>query len=66
MGKNIIGIIGVIASFAGIAASVIGNWADERKTEILIDEKIEKALAEKEKDEDEDEEESEDKPEEND
>lgn len=47
MGKNIIGIIGVIASFAGIAASVIGNWADERKTEILIDEKIEKALAEK-------------------
>lgn len=47
MGKNIISIIGVVASFAGIAASVIGNWADERKTEILIDEKIEKALAEK-------------------
>lgn len=53
MGKNIVSIIGVVASFAGVVASVIGNWADDRKTEILIDEKIEKALAEKDKEEDE-------------
>lgn len=53
MGKNIVSIIGVIASFAGVVASVVGNWADDRKTEILIDEKIEKALAEKDKEDDE-------------
>ncbi len=53
MGKNIVSIIGVVASFAGVVASVIGNWADERKTEMLIDEKIEEALA---KNEEEDEE----------
>lgn len=52
MGKNIVSIIGVVASFAGVVASVIGNWADDRKTEILIDEKIEKALAEKNEEED--------------
>lgn len=52
MGKNIVSIIGVIASFAGLVASVVSNWADDRKTEILIDEKIEKALAEKDKEED--------------
>lgn len=55
MGKNIVSIIGVIASFAGVVASVIGNWADDRKTEMLIDEKIEKALAEKNNEEDDEE-----------
>lgn len=52
MGKNIIGLIGIGASLVGVVASVIGNWADDRKTEILIDEKIEKALAEKNEEED--------------
>lgn len=56
MGKNILRIIGVVASLAG----VIGDWAIDRKTEILIDEKIEKALAEKDKEEDEETEEESD------
>lgn len=55
MGKNIISIIGVVASFAGLVASAISNWADDKKTEILIDEKIERALAERNEEEEDDE-----------
>lgn len=47
MGKKLVGILGVIASFAGIVATVVGNWADKRETEIMVDERIALALAEK-------------------
>lgn len=47
MGKNIVGLIGVVASLVGVVASFATNWADGKKTEMLIDEKIEKALAER-------------------
>lgn len=59
MGKNVIGVIGMFASLFGMVATVVGNWADKRETEIMVDEKIENALAEKNKDEEEDKEETE-------
>lgn len=59
MGKSVIGIIGAVASLFGMVATVVGNWADKRETEIMVDEKIEKALAEKDEEEDETEEENE-------
>lgn len=58
MGKSVIGIIGAVASLFGMVATVVGNWADKRETEIMVDEKIEKALAEKDEEEDETEEEN--------
>lgn len=61
MGKNLIGIIGTIASLFGVVATVVGNWADKRETEIMVDEKIEAALAEKDEEEDEETEEEENK-----
>lgn len=61
MGKNLIGIIGAIASLFGVVATVVGNWADKRETEIMVDEKISEALAEKEDEEEDKETEEENK-----
>lgn len=61
MGKNLIGLIGAIASLFGVVATVVVNWADKRETEIMVDEKISEALAEKEDEEEDKETEEENK-----
>lgn len=48
---NIIKIAGYIATFAGFGAAMLGNWANEQKMNKTIEEKVNKALAEKDKEE---------------
>lgn len=56
---KLVKIIGGLATVMGLVATVVGNWVSERQTEIMIDEKVEAALAKRKKDEESDEDESE-------
>lgn len=47
MNKNTLKIIGIAASLIGLGAQLLGEWADDRKLDTEIDEKIDKALAER-------------------
>lgn len=44
---KMIKIIGGLATVMGLVATVVGNWVSERQTEMMINEKVEAALAEK-------------------
>lgn len=55
--KNAIALLGMVTTVIAFVLQQVDDWVDEQKTSELIDEKIEKALAEQDK-ETEDEEES--------
>lgn len=58
--KWLISVIGCAATLLGGMATLASNWAEERKTEEMIDTKIREALAERdEKESDEDDEDNE-------
>lgn len=56
--KNSIKIFGIVATVAGIGASLITDWVNEKKMDEKIDEKINDALASREECEDDEEEEA--------
>lgn len=45
MNGKVVKIIGLAASAVGIVATLIGNWASERKQEDVITEKVAEAFA---------------------
>lgn len=45
---NNIKLIGIGATLLGAIATLIGNWADEKKMEQTVDEKVNEALAKRE------------------
>ena len=45
---KLIKIIGGVATVMGLVATVVGNWVNERQTEMMIDEKVNEALAKRE------------------
>ena len=45
--SNIVKIVGLAAMALGGLATMIGNWAQEQAIDQMIDEKLEKALAER-------------------
>lgn len=47
MNAKTIKIIGIVASVAGAAASVLGTWAGEKQQEVKIAEKVAEAMANK-------------------
>lgn len=53
MKTNTLTILGVIATIAGGAATLLGNWVSDKKTEEMIEEKVQAALTEKEENEEE-------------
>ena len=53
MKTNTLTILGVIATIAGGAATLLGNWVTDRKTQEMIEEKVQAALTEKEESEEE-------------
>lgn len=53
MKANTLTILGVIATIAGGAATLLGNWVSDKKTEDMIKEKVQAALTEKEENEEE-------------
>lgn len=53
MKTNTLTILGVIATIAGGAATLLGNWVSDKKTEEMIEEKVQAALTEKEESEEE-------------
>lgn len=55
---NWIALVGLITSLAGFAITQAQSWVSEQQMSMMIDEKIEEALAERDKKEDEEEEES--------
>ena len=55
MKTNTLTILGVIATIAGGAATLLGNWVSDKKTEEMIEEKVQEALALTEKEENEEE-----------
>lgn len=59
MKANTLTILGVIATIAGGAATLLGNWVSDKKTEEMIEEKVQAALREKEEDKEANEEEAE-------
>lgn len=48
MNGKLIKILGAAATIGGLLASVVSDWVNERKMETMIDEKVNKALADKE------------------
>lgn len=53
MNGKLLSILGLLASLIGTGATILGDWAAEKKMDVVIDEKIAKALAEKEETEEE-------------
>jgi hypothetical protein len=53
-----ISILGLVASLAGFAVTQAQNWISEQEMSMMIDEKIEEALAKREESDEESEEES--------
>lgn len=47
MNGKFIKIIGGLATVMGLVATVVGNWVAERQTEMMIDEKVDAALAQR-------------------
>ena len=45
MNKNVIKVIGLAASVVGICATLIGNWASDKKQDEVIAEKVAEAIA---------------------
>jgi hypothetical protein len=45
--------LGIAAAIVGMGATLLSDWVDEKKTEKIIDEKVNEALAKREKDEEE-------------
>lgn len=46
--KNWVKLIGFGGMILGFAATVIANWSQEKQTDLLIEEKVKEALAERE------------------
>ena len=44
MTKTFIKVIGLMASMVGIGATLLSDWVDEKKTEAMIEEKINERL----------------------
>ena len=44
MKANTLTMLGVIATIAGGAATLLGNWVSDKKTEAMIEEKVPAAL----------------------
>jgi hypothetical protein len=51
--SKFIRILGLVASVIGVGASLISDWVNDKKTEEMVDEKVEAALAKREKKEEE-------------
>ena len=47
MTKPIIRIVGMALSAAGIAVTLLTDWVNEKQMEVMIDEKVNEALADK-------------------
>ena len=47
MTKPIIKIVGMALSAAGIAVTLLTDWVNEKQMEVMIDEKVNEALADK-------------------
>lgn len=47
MSKNWIKVIGLVASLVGFGATMLTSWVNEKNTDAMIEEKLEKALAER-------------------
>lgn len=47
MTKPIIKIVGMVLSAAGIAVTLLTDWVNEKQMEVMIDEKVNEALADK-------------------
>ena len=45
MNKNVIKIVGIVASVGGAALSLLGNWAGEKQQDEKIAEKVAEALS---------------------
>ena len=56
MTKPIIKIIGMALSAAGIAVTLLTDWVNEKQMEVMIDEKVNEALADHDNDDEDDEE----------
>ena len=46
-GKTAVKIIGIVATLAGFGATMASGWVNERKTEEMIDEKVNEAITKK-------------------
>lgn len=55
MQSKLIGILGIVATAIGFGATALSNWVSDQKMEAQIEEKVNKALAEREAKENEDE-----------
>ncbi len=53
MTGKIVQIIGIVATIMGMGASLMTEWANEKKMEEMIDEKVNEALTKREENEDE-------------
>lgn len=42
---NVVKIAGIVATVAGVAATLVGNWASEKQQDTKIAEKVAEALA---------------------
>lgn len=45
MNTKVIKVLGVVASVAGVAATLVSNWVGEKQTDAKITEKVAEALA---------------------
>ena len=57
MKANVLSILGVVATIAGGAAALLGNWVTEKKMDETIETKVNEALAKREEENEETEEE---------
>ena len=48
MQSKLIGILGIVATAIGFGATALSNWVSDQKMEAQIEEKVNKALAERE------------------